>query len=172
MKEKTITSKNRFTGRLLKLDVITVKLPDGNFTTREIVKHPGAVAVLPFLKDKIVLIKQYRKPIGKILYEIPAGTLNPKEQPVKCAQRELIEEIGYRALNLKKLLKIYPSPGYTDEVIHLFIAKNLKRATACCDSDEFIKVEVLTKNQIRKLFKDKKITDAKTILALSLLNII
>lgn len=169
MQEKTIKSKNIFSGRLLNLKVLKVKLPDGNTTTREIVYHPGAVAIVPVLpNNKIILVKQYRKAVEKYLLEIPAGTLEPKETPIQCVQRELIEETGYKARNIKKILEFYPAPGYTSEKIHIFKATRLKKIKAKSEPDEFIKTVIVPKNKLKRL----KIKDSKTLIALSCLKLI
>lgn len=169
MQEKTIRSRNIFSGRLLKLKVLNVKLPDGGTTTREIVYHPGAVAIVPILSaNKIILVKQYRKAVEKSLLEIPAGTLNPGETPLQCANRELIEETGYRARNSKKILEFYPAPGYTSEKIHIFKATGLKKVKTHREPDEFIKLVVVSKNKLKRL----KIKDSKTLIALSCLKLI
>jgi len=167
MKEKTITKKNIFKGRVVKLDLLKVKLPNGNFAKREIITHPGAVAIVPVLpKKKIVLIRQYRKPIEKNLLEIPAGTLDEKESPLNCAKRELIEETGYKTKYIKKITTIYPAPGYTSECIHIYKATKLIKVGTNLEPDEFIKTEILSFNKIKKLIKQGKIRDAKTLVAL------
>lgn len=164
MQEKTIKTKNIFSGRLLNLKVLKVKLPDGNTTTREIVYHPGAVAIVPVLpNNKIILVKQYRKAVGKYLLEIPAGTLDSKETPLQCAQRELIEETGYKARSIKKILEFYPAPGYTSEKIHIFKATGLVKVKSCSEPDEFIKTVIVSKNRLKRL----RIKDSKTLIALS-----
>lgn len=173
MQEETIATKKIFSGRLLKLKLVKVKLPNSNTTTREIVYHPGAVAILPMLPgDKIILVCQYRKAVEKNLLEIPAGTLNPNEKPLKCAQRELIEETGYRARIINKILEFYPAPGYTTEKIHLFKATRLIKTKSRQEQDEFIKTVIVKKNRLKKMFKEGHIKDAKTIIALSCLKLI
>ena len=167
MKEKTLNKKHIFKGSLLKLDVYNVKLPDGNSSKREIVTHPGAVAILPILPNKkIVLIRQFRKAIEEILYEIPAGVLDRKESNVHCAKRELIEETGFRARSIKKLVTIYPSPGFSSEIIHIFKATGLQKVEKNLEPDEFIETEILSIFKIKKLIKKGKIKDAKTLVAL------
>lgn len=173
MKEKTIATKKIFSGRLLGLKVLKVKLPDGRTTWREIVYHPGAVAIVPILQgNKIILVQQYRKAVGENLLEIPAGTLHPKEKPLKCAQRELIEETGYKANNMEKILDFYSTPGYTTEKIYLFKATGLVKTKSRQEKDEFIKIVIITIDRLKKMFKEGHIKDAKTIVALSCLKLI
>ncbi len=169
-KEKTIQKKNIYKGRLLRFDILQVKLPDGKRSKREIVSHPGAVAIIALLPPKkIILVKQYRKAAEKEMLEVPAGTLNINESPLACARRELEEETGYRARRLKKILTFYPSPGYSDEKIHLFQASGLGKTTQTLEADEFIKIEIVSLTKIKKLISSGKIKDGKTLIALSCL---
>lgn len=173
MQEKTLKIKNIFSGRILKINELIVKLPDGNTTKREIISHPGAVAIIPILpNNKIIFVKQYRKAIEKSILEIPAGTLEKNENPKECAKRELIEETGYKAKNIKKILEFYPAAGYSSEKIHIFIAKGLSLVGVNTEPDEFIKTVILTRNQIKKLYKEGKIKDSKTLIGLFLLRFV
>ncbi len=159
-----------FKGKLLKLSTQQKQLPTGQSTTVEVIEHPGAVLIIPFLSHhEIVLIHQYRPVLGKYLYELPAGTLNPHETILRCAHRELQEETGYKAKIIKKLGHIYPVPGYSTEVISIFQAEQLTALSKPVkkDLDEVIETKVLTKQQISQLFKKGKINDAKTICALA-----
>lgn len=168
MKEKTINSKNIFYGKLVQLKVLKVKLPNKKYTQREIISHPGAVAIVPILpKNRIVLVRQYRKAVEKHLLEIPAGTLNKTETPLCCAKRELIEETGYKARSLKKIMDFYPSPGYCNERIYIFKASGLIKVESCQEPDEFIKTIILSLTKIKKLIQQGEIKDAKTLIALS-----
>lgn len=170
LKEKTVQKKKIYSGRVVKLDIHKVKLPDGKFSHREIITHPGAVAIVPILPgNKIILIKQFRKPTEKTLLEIPAGTLDKNESPRKCAFRELVEETGYRARCLKKIMDFYPSPGYSNERIHVFTATGLTKTQSAPEADEFIKVVIIPLEKIKKLIKAGKIKDGKTLLGLSCL---
>ena len=129
LRERLTSSTTVFSGRLISVRVDEVELADGVRTTREVVAHPGAVAIVPLLPDgRVVMIRQYRHPAGKVLYELPAGTLHPDESPEACACRELAEEIGYRAGRLTHLLSMYLSPGYCTERIHIFLATGLTPA--------------------------------------------
>ena len=142
MKHETCIARRRvYQGRVLGLRVDDVRLPDGQHTIREIVEHRGAVAVVALDEnDQVLLIKQYRYAVGQTLLELPAGTLEPGEDPVTCAARELQEETGDRAATFEPLITIYPSPGYTTEIIHIFIARQLEAGPACPESDEYIEL--------------------------------
>lgn len=168
MKEKTINSKNIFHGKLLHLKILKVKLPNKQYTQREIILHPGAVAIVPILpNNRIVLVRQYRKAVEKHLLEIPAGTLNKAETPLCCAKRELIEETGYKARFFKKIMNFYPSPGYCNEQIYIFKATGLIKVKNSQEPDEFIEIVILPLTKIKKMIRQGKIKDAKTLIALS-----
>lgn len=137
------------------------------------IEHPGAALIVPFLSsDRIVFLRQYRVVMKKELYELPAGTKDKGESPLACARRELPEETGYSARKIKKLGFIYPVPGYSTEVIHIFKAEGLKPQKAEQDFDEIIRTVVLSRAQVRKLFRQGKIHDAKTICALAFCGLI
>lgn len=143
--ERLISSETAFKGRLISLHVDEVELSDGRRARREVVDHPGAVAIVPLLPDdRVVLIRQYRHAAGKVLYELPAGTLAPGESPLACARRELAEETGYEAKHMRLLFSTYLSPGYSSEIIHIFAASGLRR-TACAgpDADERLELAVM-----------------------------
>ena len=128
---------------------------------------------MPFLSpDKIIFLKQYRAVMGKTLYELPAGTMDKGESPLSCARRELPEETGYAAKKITPLGKIYPVPGYSTEVIHIFKAQQLIPEKAEKDFDEIIRTMILSRSQIKKLFQQTKIHDAKTICALAFCGIL
>lgn len=166
-------TKKMFDGRLLKLYVERRKLPNGNTVQLEVIRHPGAVLVAPFLnKDKIILIRQYRPVINSYIWELPAGTFHKGESPLECAERELIEEIGYKALKWKKAGYIYPAPGYTTEKILIFEARRLVKVAPKKEADEVITARPLTRKDIARLVNGGKITDAKTICALKLAKIV
>jgi len=155
-----------FAGQVLRLVVDRVRLPAGSISTREVVCHPGAVAIVPFVTDrKIVLVKQYRHAVGKLLWEIPAGKLERTEKPLNCAQRELFEETGYQARRWTKILSFYTSPGFTDEQITLFVARELMQV-GTFDRREIGLVSILSQPQIEQMVNAKRIMDAKTLLAL------
>lgn len=162
--EKTKLSKYVYRGKILNLRTDTVSLPGGKSAAREIIEHGGAAAVVPVLGDgRIVLIKQYRKPVEKSLLEIPAGKLDRGETPLECARRELEEETGYKALSFEKLLVFYPTPGYSSEKITVFKAENLEETAKRPDDDEFIEVLELGKKETGELIKTGRIRDGKTI---------
>ena len=170
--EKFFTTNLVFDGNLLKVYRDKVELPNGKEASREFIKHPGAVAVVPITEDgKIVLVKQYRYAIGKTMLEVPAGKLDYGEHPDQCVLRELKEETGFIANNIKRMTSIYTTPGFSDEVIHLYVADNLKLSKQCLDEDEFLDVEVYTKEEIKIMIADGTINDAKSMLALLLAGI-
>ncbi len=143
-------------------------LPNGYPATAEIVVHPGAVVIVPVLnKTQALLLRQYRLSIKQYLYEFPAGTINPGEQPLPCAKRELREETGYAGKRFRRLGKIYPVPGYSTELIHIYRADGLKAQPAAKDPDEVIDVRPWTLSEIQNLFRKGQIVDAKTICALA-----
>lgn len=163
-KEITVESKRIYEGRVLNLRVDTVRLPDGRVSTREIVEHKGAVAIVPMLeKDKIVMVRQYRQAAGRMLLEIPAGGLEIGESPEDCARRELAEEIGYDPGKLTLLFDSYLAPGYSSEKLHTYLAEDLRPKTGECDSDEFIEVITVGLNEALKLIESREIADAKSI---------
>lgn len=165
--EKFIKSEVVFEGNLLTVRRDTVELPNGKHATRELIQHPGAVAVVPIRNDgKILLVRQFRYPVDQLTLEIPAGKLDPGEEPEACAKRELEEETGYKAKKLQLLSSILTTPGFTNEVIHLYLAEDLVLAEQCPDEDEFIDVEVFTKAEIRKMIENGTICDAKSLLGL------
>ncbi|MEJ7613537.1 MAG: hypothetical protein DFNUSKGM_001257 [Candidatus Fervidibacter sacchari] len=167
--EVLIESDRVFEGRLISVRKDTVRLPNGRTSTREVVVHPGAVAVVPMLEDgRVILVKQYRHAVGKILMEIPAGTLYPDETPEECALRELREEVGYAAGRLEKLTSVYLAPGYSTELIHLFLATDLQPAEGETDEDEFLKPVTLTLDEAVAQIANGEIQDAKTVAALLL----
>lgn len=167
MKEKTIASKRKFNGRLIKIDLLKVELENGRSARREIVRHPGAVAVLCRLPDgRFVFVRQFRKAIENELLEIVAGTREPDEGPAACARREVEEETGYKVVSLERLGCIYTAPGFCDEKIDVFFAE-LGRAGGRQhpDPDEKIALVRLSAKQVKALLAAGKIRDAKTLAA-------
>ena len=145
-----------------------VKLPNGRTVSISYINHPGAVIVVPFLtKDKIVFMRQFRPTLKKYIYELPAGTLDPKESLAICAKRELIEETGFRCATMTKVGQIYPVPGYSTEIIHCFKAEGLTQGEAEPEEYEVIQNIIMTKTQVKKLFKQGKLQDGKSICALA-----
>ncbi|HEV8509939.1 MAG TPA: NUDIX hydrolase [Gemmatimonadales bacterium] len=167
-----IASKRIHAGRVINLDVDTVRFPDGSTGELEIIRHPGAAAVVPFASDPrgadptILLIEQFRHAADGTLIEIPAGRLNPGEDPRVCAQRELLEEVGVKAGRLERLTTIWTTPGFTDERIHLFWAADLTADKHAREPDEFIEVTPKPLSEVLKLIRDGVICDAKTVLGI------
>ncbi len=158
-----------FKGKLLKVFVIRKRLPNGYLATFEIIKHPGAALIIPFLaKDKIIMLRQLRPVIKSYIYELPAGTLSKEESPISCARREIIEETGFSARKFTKLGSIYPVPGYSTEKIVIYKAEGLTKKTRMAEKDEVLRSYLLTKRDIKSLFKKGRIVDAKTICGLTL----
>ena len=166
-------SKHVFTGKVLTLNIDTVTLPNGFTVDLEIVRHPGAAAVVP-LKDNgtVVLIKQLRHAAGGFIYEIPAGKLDRGEDPLHCAARELEEEIGYVAGRLELLTSILTAPGFTDEVIHIYKATGMTAGRQQLDRDEVLEVLEISLEEAIKMIKAGTIRDAKTIVGLRLVGMI
>jgi ADP-ribose pyrophosphatase len=147
---------------------VPVKLPNGRTMKVSFINHPGAVIIAPFLsKDKIVFMRQFRPALKKYIYELPAGTLDPNESFAACAKRELIEETGLRAQKIAKVGQIYPVPGYSTEIIHVFKAEGLTQGQAEPEDYEVIENIIMTKSQVKKLFQQGKLQDAKSICALT-----
>ncbi len=158
-----------FKGKLISLFEQKKRLSNGHIVNLEIVKHPGAALIIPFLdKNRIILLRQYRPVIDSYIYELPAGTLKKGESPISCARREIIEETGYSAKRFTKLGEIFPAPGYTTERITIYKAEGLTKRECLAEKDEIIQTFIFNKPRIKKLFKAKKIIDAKTISGLCL----
>jgi ADP-ribose pyrophosphatase len=161
-----------YTGRVINLDVDTVRFPDGTTGELEMIRHPGASAIVPFLSDpagadpQLLLLKQYRYATGGTLYEIPAGRLDPGELPEACARRELLEETGCTAESIVPLTSMFTTPGFTDERIHLFLATGLTRGEAKREADEFIEVETVALSAALQMVESGVIQDAKTALGI------
>ena len=163
-KEKMISSKKIYDGRIINLRVDEVALPDGKTSKREIVEYAGAVAVVPINeKGELLLVRQYRYAVGETLLEIPAGKIEPGEDYASSAGRELTEETGYTAGNLKHLISFYSTPGFTNEQIHLFLATELSLKKQSLDEDEFIDVETVSMKQAPEMIMSGKIRDAKSV---------
>jgi ADP-ribose pyrophosphatase len=161
--EKTVSSRLLHQGRNFCFKTDIVQLKNGKQTTRDIVEHPGAVAIIPIQGENIALIQQYRYAAGKTLLEIPAGTLEPGEDPLACAVRELREETGYAASNWDRLLSCYMAPGYSSEVIHFYVAEGLNQIGGTPEEDEDIEVVLKGFNETLAMIEENTIEDAKTI---------
>lgn len=166
--EKTLSGETLYEGKIITLRVEEVELPDGNRAKRELIKHPGAVAVIPITADgKLILVEQYRKALERSLVEIPAGKIDPGEAPEVTAVRELEEETGYGAKEFSYIQSFATSPGFADEIIHLYLAQGLYTIDnpAAGDEDEFIELLELTIEQAEDMVATGKIFDAKTAFA-------
>ncbi|MDY6029527.1 MAG: NUDIX hydrolase [Acidaminococcaceae bacterium] len=158
---------NIFSGKLLHVKKDYVRLPNGAEASREYIVHPGAVAVVAQLADgKVVLVKQCRYPLGTVMWEIPAGKLDGDEDLLTCAKRELSEETGYEAHTWKHLLSIATTPGFSDEIIHIYKAEDLEKHAQHTDSDEFVDVALFTPEEINNMLREGELYDAKSICAL------
>lgn len=169
-----VASRRVYTGRVISLDVDTVRFPNGTIGDLEMVRHSGASAVVPFLDDpegpdpEVLLIRQYRHAAEESLFEIPAGRLDPGEAPEACALRELREETGYLAGSVEVLTTIFTTPGFTDERIHLFLATDMVSGEANLESDEILDLHRMPLSLAISLIRSGEIKDAKTIVALLL----
>lgn len=169
LNEIVLSSEAVYRGRLVNLYVDTVKLPNGEQSKREIVRHPGAVAIVPLLDTgEIVMVHQFRLPAGRVMLEIPAGTLHEGEDPLLGAERELQEEIGQRPGKLERIGGEYTAPGYTTEYIHLYLATGLQESKLDVDEDEFLEIVTLPLDEALRRVENGEIEDGKTIAALLL----
>jgi len=169
----TLISADRlYTGRVVNLDLDTVRFPDGSTGRLEMFRHPGAAAVIPFLGDprgpdpEVLLIRQFRHAADGYIWEIPAGRLDRGEPPERCARRELEEETGMTATSLAPLTTIYTTPGFTDEVIHLFLAEGLRQGEQRREADEFMELHTRRWSETLDLVRRGEISDGKTLTAL------
>lgn len=167
-----LSSVRQYTGRIINLDVDTVRFPDGSVGELEMIRHPGASVVLPFLSDpagedpQVLLIRQYRYAAESYIYEIPAGRLEPGESPEACARRELLEEAGCTAERIEHVYTFYTTPGFTDEKIHAFMATGLTRGDARPEADEFVEAVPVTMSKALAMIRDAEIVDGKTVVTL------
>jgi len=169
--ERPITSSRLYNGRIINLRVDKVVVEGGRTTSREIVEHRGASAIVPLLGGSdVILVRQYRYAITSDLLEIPAGTLEPGESPDECAYRELEEETGYKCRELRKILECYVAPGYSTEKIHFYLARELVRSEMRTEEDERIKIELMPIASALEKIRVGEIRDAKTVCALYRVN--
>ena len=165
--ETTLTTRLVYDGRLLKVNEDTVRLPDGKTARREWIRHPGAVIMIPLLDDDTVLLeRQYRYPLARHFYELPAGKIEPGEAPFVTAQRELQEECGYTANNWRHLTTLHPCVGYSNERIELYLARELIHVGHALDDGEFLEVVPLPVDEALAWIQSGRITDVKTITGL------
>jgi ADP-ribose pyrophosphatase len=167
MRERTLSARTAFRGRLLKVEVVEVELESGARSWREIVRHPGAVAVLAELPDgRFLLVRQFRKAIERPLLEVVAGTLQDGEKPAACARRELREETGHAAAELTRLGAVFVAPGYSREILHVYHARlKADPGTPVPDEDEKIEPVRLTRARLERMIAAGKIADGKTLAA-------
>lgn len=165
--ERALRSRTVYRGRLLQVLEDEVRVANGRIARREYVRHPGAVAMVPFLDPRtVVLVRQYRYPLARHFYEVPAGKIDPGETPLKTARRELREECGYRAASWRHLTTIHPCIGYSDERIELYLARGLIHVGHALDDGELLEVVPMTLNAALRWVRAGKITDEKTIIGL------
>ncbi|SHJ64902.1 NUDIX hydrolase [Tepidibacter formicigenes] len=169
LEEKTMSSEKIYNGKVINLRVDTVELPQHKYQKREIVEHPGAVAILALTEKKeVILVKQFRKPVEETLLELPAGKLELGEDPKECAIRELKEETGYEAEKIKFSNLFYTSAGFSNEKMYLYLATGLKEGQSCPDEDEYIEVFKVKISEALDMIKKGEIKDAKTIIGILL----
>ncbi len=165
--EELIQSTTVFEGKLLKVRRDTVRLPDGSERQREVVEHPGAVGILPVLPDgQLILVRQYRHAVGRVMLEIPAGTREPDEGPEECAIRELREETGYITPELKELVRFFVSPGWATEELIIYLATDVVPGPPDPEDDEFLEIVQVRPEDVVHLIRDGDIADSKSIVAL------
>lgn len=166
--EKTLSSNSIYKGKITEYEVQEVELPNGNKANREIVRHGEASAIVPFINDKLVCVKQYRKPIEKVTIEIPAGLVDEGESTIQAAERELEEETAYKADTLSLITSFYTTPGFTDEKVYIYEANGLKVVDHPLekDEDETIEILELTYGQAWDAYENGLINDSKTVFSL------
>jgi len=162
--EKTIKSEQIFKGQILTMRVDTVAMPDGRTATREIVDHSGGVCVVPVTDGgEVIMVRQFRKAVEREVLEIPAGKLNSGEDHYDCGVRELEEETGYKSDNIVYLGHVFPTPGFANETIHIYLATNLHKGEANLDTDEYLDVEKLPLDAVVDMIMKNEINDSKTV---------
>lgn len=151
-------------GGVIRIEDMAVELPDGTLAQRDIVRHPGGVGVVALTDECLVaLVRQYRAPFDRVTVEIPAGKIEPGEDPLEAARRELVEETGYTAGELVPLVSVAPSPGYTDEVVRVYLARDLTFTAQHTDGDEFLNVDLVPLDEVRAAVLSGAVIDAKTV---------
>jgi ADP-ribose pyrophosphatase len=171
--EKLFKKQCVYKGKAVDMHNDIVILPNNEKATREYLGHPGAVAVVPFInKTDIVFVRQFRYPVNEITYEIPAGKLDKNEKLLKCVNREQEEETGFKAKKLKNFFSFWPTPAFSNEVLHIFKAVDLAKGTINPDEDEFINTVIIPYKKAIEMIKNGKIKDSKTIIALTYLSVL
>lgn len=167
LREKTISSQMIHRGKIVNLRVDSVELPNGKLAMREVVEHVGAVAVVPVTNEgEVLMVRQYRHPVGEILLEIPAGKLDPGEEPDHCIERELLEETGTVAEKTSLIFSFYTSPGFSDELLHIYVAEGLTYRGQQLDEDEFLELQRVPLEEAVEMIVRGEIKDAKTIVGI------
>ena len=164
--EKTMKTEKIYEGKIINLRIDTVELPDKKYSKREIVEHSGSVGIIPIIGNSIVLVKQFRKAVEKILLEIPAGKIEINEEPRETALRELREETGYTTEKLEYLFEFYTSPGFSNEKMYLFLSDELLEGETSFESNEYIELEKVKIEDLIKMVDRGEITDSKTIIGI------
>lgn len=165
--EKTIKSEMKYEGNVINTRVDTVELANGKIATRDVVEHPGGVGVAAITENnELLMVKQFRAGPKKVLLEIPAGKLERGEDPAVCGLRELEEETGYTAKEFLEVAKAYSSPGFTDELLHIYVARGLIKTQTNPDEDEFLEIEKIPISDLKHMIETSEICDAKTIIAI------
>jgi len=165
---RVLSSRRGYDGRRISVRLDEVALPSGRHVVYEVVEHPGAVAMVALTTDRrVLLVRQFRQPVGADLLELPAGTIEPRETPLDCARRELAEEVGRAADRWERLISFYPSPGVLSEELHVFLAEDL-RPTAAEREEEDLRVEALPLDEAHRRIGEGEIRDAKSIIGIIL----
>jgi len=165
--ERIIKKRTVYRGKSIDLRVDVVRLPNGKLATREFIDHPGAVGIVPFLdRDTVVMVRQYRHPVGEVTLELPAGKLDPGESVLTCLRRELKEETGYTAKKISPLLTYWPTPAFANEVLHLYIAEGLRAGRMRTDEDEFLQCVTVPFKKALEMVRRGQIQDSKTVVGI------
>ncbi len=167
--EKTLSTEIKFRGNIITVRQDMVELPNGKTASRDVVEHPGGVGIVAFTDEgKLLMVRQFRKPVEQELWEIPAGKLSPGEEPISCGKRELEEETGYIAKEIVPLGEFFPTPGFCNETHYLFYAPRLAKGSVNLDEDEFLHAKAFTTEEVMQMIILGEVVDSKTILGLFL----
>lgn len=164
--ERLIRKNRVYLGKSVNFNVDDVRLPNRHRAIREYIDHPGAVSVIPFVGEDVILVRQYRHPVGRITYELPAGKLDKGESPLSCVRRELREETGFRALSIRRLLKFWPTAAFSNELLHIYVADRLVPGRTSPDEDEFLETVRVPFRKALGWVSSGRIKDSKTVIAL------